>query len=101
MDQTPDLTRFVDAPVVTTDAGVVRVAASLRLACPYCGGDLSPVLEYANYDSTFTGTECDYCLATWDKDGDALLGPSALAVAHTVEIADLAAHHAAETNPHR
>lgn len=94
MDATPNLTRFADAPVVTTDDGVARAAVSLSLGCPYCGGELSPVLAYANYDSTFVGTECDQCLAEWDKEGESSKGPSAVAIAHAVEIA-------AETNPHR
>lgn len=84
---TPDLTRFADAPVVTTDDGVARAAVSLSLGCPYCGGELSPVLAYANYDSTFVGTECDQCLAEWDKEGTATKGPLAFVVERAVEIA--------------
>lgn len=101
MDSNADLTRFADAPVVTGSNGYPHVAVALSLACPYCAGALSPVHEWENREQVYVGTECDSCLATWDRDGESVLGPSAYAVAHSVEAAELAEHHAAEINPHR
>lgn len=48
----------------------------MNIRCPYCGDQISPMLEYTSMHYSehrdFVGYECDnyQCGAEWDKSGD-------------------------------
>lgn len=86
-------------------AGIVfdaegHAPATLALCCGYCKrGEITAIIEMAGHGylsyEVWTGTECDTCMAEWEKDGTPRKGPNRAYFDYEQMVAFYAAQEAA------